>query len=191
MPTSPHKAQDISFWTVCLSACFTWLFSSSCSFRRVEDRMSDQNQAWWLGDFLHQGLLGFYLHTLLFVAFNLSSLCLSFPLIPVNGTIAQKCSLSDQGGWGVSGEFVIHLLWTHQWIHLSIYGEPLVPGVVWCWTDWKKMCSLLIHFSSVAQLCPTLCNPMNCSSPGFPVCHQLPEFTQTHVPWVGDAIQPC
>ena len=45
-------------------------------------------------------------------------------------------------------------------------------------------------FSSVAQLCPTLCNPMDCSMPGFPVHHQLPELIQTHVHWVGDAIQP-
>ena len=40
---------------------------------------------------------------------------------------------------------------------------------------------------SVAQLCPTLCDPMNCSTPGLPVHHQLPEFTQTHVHQVGDA----
>ena len=44
-------------------------------------------------------------------------------------------------------------------------------------------------FSSVAQSCPTLCNPMNCSTPGLPVHHQLPEFTQTHVLWVNNAIQ--
>ena len=44
--------------------------------------------------------------------------------------------------------------------------------------------------SSVAQLCPTLCDPMNCSTPGLPVHHQLPEFTQTHVHRVGDTIQP-
>ena len=48
----------------------------------------------------------------------------------------------------------------------------------------------LVQFSSVAQLCPTLCNPLNCSTPGLPVHHQLPEFTQTHVHRVGDAIQP-
>ena len=42
--------------------------------------------------------------------------------------------------------------------------------------------------SSVAQLCPTLCDPMNCCTPGLPVHHQLPEFTQTHVHQVGDAI---
>ena len=47
-----------------------------------------------------------------------------------------------------------------------------------------------VQFSSVAQLCPTLCNPMNRSTPGLPVYHQLPEFTQTHVHEVGDAIQP-
>ena len=47
-----------------------------------------------------------------------------------------------------------------------------------------------VQFSSVAQLCPTLCNPMNCSTPGLPVHHQLPESTQTHVHRVGDAIQP-
>ena len=46
------------------------------------------------------------------------------------------------------------------------------------------------QFSSVAQSCPTLCHPMTCSMPGFPVHHQLPEFTQTHIHWVGDAIQP-
>ena len=44
--------------------------------------------------------------------------------------------------------------------------------------------------SSVAQSCLTLCDPMNCSTPGLPVHHQLPESTQTHVHWVGDAIQP-
>ena len=48
----------------------------------------------------------------------------------------------------------------------------------------------IYQFSSVAQLRPTLCNPMDCSTPGLPVHHQLPEFTQTHVHWVGDAIQP-
>ena len=47
-----------------------------------------------------------------------------------------------------------------------------------------------VQFSSVAQSCPTLCDPMNCSTPGLPVHHQLLEFTQTHVHRVGDAIQP-
>ena len=47
-----------------------------------------------------------------------------------------------------------------------------------------------VQFSSVTQSCLTLCDPMDCSTPGIPVHHQLPEFTQTHVHWVGDAIQP-
>ena len=46
------------------------------------------------------------------------------------------------------------------------------------------------RFSSVPQSCPTLCNPMDCSTPGFPVHHQLSELAQTHVHGVGDAIQP-
>ena len=49
---------------------------------------------------------------------------------------------------------------------------------------------LAVNFSSVAQLCPTLCNPMNRSTPGLPTHHHLPEFTQTHVHGVRDAIQP-
>ena len=47
-----------------------------------------------------------------------------------------------------------------------------------------------IQFSSVAHLCQTLCNPMDCSTPGLPVHHQLPEFTQTHVHHISYAIQP-
>ena len=48
---------------------------------------------------------------------------------------------------------------------------------------------ILFQFSSVTQLCPTLCIPMDCNTPGLPVYHQLPELTQTHVHRVGDAIQ--
>ena len=78
--------------------------------------------------------------------------------------------------------------------------------VVWLWLSsqaffslWSKHINSLqlillllfsIQFSSVTQSCPTLCHPMDCSTPGFPVHHQLPELTQTHVHWVGDAIQP-
>ena len=47
-----------------------------------------------------------------------------------------------------------------------------------------------LQFSSVARSCPTICDPVSCSTPGLPVHHQLPEFTQTHVHRVRDAIQP-
>ena len=54
-------------------------------------------------------------------------------------------------------------------------------GTAFLW-DWMK--------TDLSQSCPTLCDPMDCSTPGLPVHHQLPEFTQTHVHWVSDAIQP-
>ena len=52
------------------------------------------------------------------------------------------------------------------------------------------MCDDHVQFSAVAQSCPTLCDPMDCSRPALPVHHQILEFTQTHVHCVGDAIQP-
>ena len=56
------------------------------------------------------------------------------------------------------------------------------------WSKWERWWS--VQFSSVSQLCLTLCNPMDCSTPGLPVHHQLPELAQAHVHWVRDAIQP-
>ena len=58
---------------------------------------------------------------------------------------------------------------------------------IWSMLKWTF---IHVQFSSVAQLCLTLCDPMNPSTPGLPVHHQLPESTQSHVHWVGDAIQP-
>ena len=74
---------------------------------------------------------------------------------------------------------------------IKIWKQPKCPMTdeqikkMW-YSDIKRN----IQFSSVTQSCPTLCNPMNRSTPGLPVHHQLPEFTQTHVHRVGDAIQP-
>jgi len=61
-------------------------------------------------------------------------------------------------------------------IHIPSYTHVHIP--------------LSVQFSSVVRSCPTLCDPMNRSTPGLPVHHQLPEFTQTHVHQVSDAIQP-
>ena len=58
------------------------------------------------------------------------------------------------------------------------------------WDQGSESCTLWVCCCSVAQFCPTLCNPMDCSRPGFPVFHHLLEIDQTHVHWVGDAIQP-
>ena len=55
--------------------------------------------------------------------------------------------------------------------------------------QWQEIGWVSVQFSSVAQPCPTVCDPMNCSTPGLPVHHQLPEFTQTRIHWVSDAIQ--
>ena len=74
--------------------------------------------------------------------------------------------------------------WIHCGVHEIWVGEPLssMPFIF--------AISTIIQFSSLTQSCLTLCNPMDCSMPGLPVHHQLPEFTQTHVHRVGDAIQP-
>ena len=93
-------------------------------------------------------------------------------------------------------------LWKKRMVHkrvmVTYWGHIHLPThpSTWCsrvgrsgtWDHSLKMTST--KFSSVAQLCPTLCDPMNRSTPGLPVHHQLPEFTQTHVHWVSDAIQP-
>ena len=78
-------------------------------------------------------------------------------------------------------------------VALPMYSKPLFSpffkkNYFYWWVANLMLCS--VQFSSVAQLCPTLCNPMNCSMPGLPVHHQLPEFTHTHVHQVSDAIQP-
>ena len=82
-----------------------------------------------------------------------------------------------------------HLVWPLD--HSGIYVfrvKILDPNYRWIYMFHDN--SFSIQFSSVAQLCLTLCDPMNHSMPGLPVHHQLLEFTQTHVHWVGDAIQP-
>ena len=70
-------------------------------------------------------------------------------------------------------------------MHVILSGEYMFVFVIFFYTI-----PFSVQFNSVTQLCPTLCDPMNRSTPGLPVHHQLPEFTQTHVHWVCDAIQP-
>ena len=80
----------------------------------------------------------------------------------------------DRGAWWAT----VHEV-TKSWTQLSDSR-----------TQTHRHTHTLFQFSSVAQSCPTLCNPMNRSTPGLPVHHQLPELTQTHVHRVSDAIQP-
>ena len=76
----------------------------------------------------------------------------------------------------------------------AAYQAPLSIGFTrqeyWSGLPLPSPILLLIQFSSVAQSCPTLCDPINHSTTGFLVQHQFPEFTQTNVHWVGDTIQP-
>ena len=69
--------------------------------------------------------------------------------------------------------------------HISCLASGLLPT-----STTREDLKNGIQFSSVAQSCPTICNPMDCSPPGLPVHHQLQELTQTHVHRVSDAIQP-
>ena len=82
----------------------------------------------------------------------------------------------------------------------SKHSKGMLGPVWWFWEARAMLlsslnpsvpsCNIHVQFSSVTQSCPTLCDPMNHSTPGLPVHHQLLEFTQTHVHWVSDAIQP-
>ena len=72
-----------------------------------------------------------------------------------------------------------HLLCLLHWQTGSL---PLAPP--------RKPILIAFDFCSVSQLCLTLCDPIDCIIPGFPVCHHLPELAQTDVHWVGDAVQP-
>ena len=91
-------------------------------------------------------------------------------------------------GWD-SEEVCIHHA---TWIQPELNEAPLNPAMAG--EDWNISCHInkqrCHQLSSVAQSCPTLCDPMNRSMPGLLVHHHLPEFTQTHVHRVHDAIQP-
>ena len=104
-----------------------------------------------------------------------------------------------------SNESTLRMRWPNYWsFSFSIIPSKEIPGLIsfrMDWLDllaqynhetalWQLRVSLISQFSSVAQSCLTLCDPMNRSTPGLPVHHQLPEFTQTHVHRVSDAIQP-
>ena len=87
-----------------------------------------------------------------------------------------------------------HSLWTLQtntrnldvkWMQTESKSHFLLNLI-----DLDRFLLFQVYFRSVTQSCPTLCNPRDCSTPGFPVHHQLPELAQAHVHWVSDAIQP-
>ena len=73
--------------------------------------------------------------------------------------------------------------WTEEPVRLQFMESQRVGH------DWATFTFIFLQFSSVAQSCPTLCDPMDCSTPGFRVHHQLPDLAQTHVHQVSNAIQ--
>ena len=77
-----------------------------------------------------------------------------------------------------------------SWLPTFAFQFPIMKSTSFGVLRSRSCRSSSVQFSSVAQSCPTLCDPMNCSMPGLPVHHQLPEFTQTHVHRGSDAIQP-
>ena len=92
-----------------------------------------------------------------------------------------------------SNELVFCIRWPkYRNLNFSISPSNEYSGLISFRVDRppKSLANRGAQFSSVAQLCLTLCDPVNRSTPGLPVHHQLPEFTQTHVHWVSDAIQP-
>ena len=86
-------------------------------------------------------------------------------------------------------EVAICIRWPKYWsFTFSISPSNEYSGLISFRVDWFDL--FVVQYSSVIQSCLTLCDSMDYSTPGLPVHHQLPEFTQTHVHWVSDAIQP-
>ena len=102
---------------------------------------------------------------------------ISIPFVPSGCKNVCSFALSNKLS------YAYHVPYNSRGQHLKIY-------------QWEQFANIehspasLVQFSSVAQSCPTLCNPLDCSTQGFPVHHQLLESTQTHAHWVSDAIQP-
>ena len=87
-------------------------------------------------------------------------------------------------------QILVHLHLIDWKMQFNINNEFLKEEIYPHFQTKSKLQYLTVQFSSVIQSCPSLCYPKDCSMPGLPVHHQPPEFTQTQVHWVGDAIQP-
>ena len=134
---------------------------------------------WFLKHFLKKDLfIYFWLHWVFMAAHELSSVAKL--AIPQSLLLEQEYLRGSSGYLEGLWALELDLTLTPNLIHSK--NHPIL---------YAQHCYLIsVQFSSVAQSCPTLCDPMNCSTPGLPVHHQLPESTQTHVHCVGDAIQP-
>ena len=92
--------------------------------------------------------------------------------------------------WQMDGEQWKQWHTLFSWASKSLQMVTAVMKLKDAWSLEEKLWQASVQISSVAQSCLTPCDPMDCSTPGLPVHCQLPEFTQTHVDWVGEATQP-
>ena len=109
-----------------------------------------------------------------------------FPCFWNRALATSECS------WEVKSRWMKLSAWclAHSKCSVNLW---LLPMSSCLWKEIVNMISVISYMyccCSVAKLHLTFCNPMDCSTPGFPVLHFLPEFAQTHVHWVGDVIQP-
>ena len=98
----------------------------------------------------------------------------------------SKCPLTEE--W--IKKWYIYIRWNITQPYKRTKLGPTVDSLRNCHTDWSQKEKNKYLISSVAQSCPTLCDPMDCSTPGLPVHHRLLEPTQTHVHCISDVIQP-
>ena len=144
--------------------------------------------------------------TFYFLTLKISSLCKWYLFKEYLFHVSQ---FSNCGNWGWTLCWATWCFYSHNFKALSddlnIFPQKrwnltfsswyILPTETWLSKavnvyEWNSGLSFfLLQFSSVTQSCPTLCNSMDYSMPGFPVHHQLPELTQTHVHWLNDAIQ--
>ena len=115
--------------------------------------------------------------------------------VPIQSLSHVWLSVTPWTGSSVHGIFKARIV---EWVAISSSRGSSLPRDKICVTfidrwllyHWATWQAHLLGISSVTQSCPSLCDPTDCSTPGFPVHHQLPELTQTHVHRVSDAIQP-
>ena len=125
----------------------------------------------------------------------------SLPRSPLHESMLLLTYKLHRFSWGTEGcRFPLSplALTQHRFLKINTKSKARekllhVPNWACSNVDWKKKewntGTQFCCCCSVAKLCPTLCDPMNCSRPGFPVLHHLLQFAQTHVHWVSDAIQ--
>ena len=134
-----------------------------------------------------------------FLSFTISRSLLTFMSIELvmltisSSAASLVCLQSFPASRFFFSELALPIRWSKYWsFRFNISPSNEYSVLISFRIDWFDLLVLQIYLCccSVAQLCPTLCDSMDCDMPGFPVLHYLPEFSQTHVHWVSDAIQP-